>query len=104
VPALAEIAPYRDALVINEFVIGKVLRRPADWAGTAATEPGQKIRVAQWGLVDGIPTTTGRAKPGENQRLVLEAYDNHPDKLDELEASNSLDEDFDAPLLYEPLP
>jgi hypothetical protein len=104
VPTLAEIAPYRDALVINEFVIEKVVRRSADWNSPQAIEPGQKIRVAQWGLVDGIPTTTGRAKAGESQRLILEAYDNHPDKLDELETSNSLDDDFDVPLVYEPLP
>ncbi len=104
VPTVAEIAPYRDALVINEFVIDKVVRKSADWTAKPAIEPGGKIRVAQWGLVDGIPTAVGRAKAGDVQRLVLETYDNHPDKLDELEASNSLEEDFDVPLVYEPLP
>ncbi len=104
VPTLAEIAPYRDALVINEFVIGNVARRSPQWTTPAGIEPGQKIRVAQWGLVDGIATAVGRAKIGDTQRLLLETYDDHPDKLDELETSNSLDDDFDVPLLYEPLP
>jgi hypothetical protein len=104
IPTLAQIAPYRDALVVNEFVIGKVLKRDAEWNAAGHFEPGQKLRVAQWGLVDGIATSLGQAKLGDGRRLALEAYDNHPEKLDELEMSNSLDEDFDLPLLYEPQP
>ena len=104
VPALAEIAPYRDALIINEYQVDKITRRAPEWQGPAGVEPGRKIRVAEWGLVDGITTELARVKPGDVRQLVLEAYDNHPDKLDEIETSNSLDEDFELPLVYEPLP
>ncbi len=45
-----------------------------------------------------------RCSLGVSYRLVLEVFANHPEKLDEMETSNSLDEDFETPLLYEPRP
>lgn len=104
IPDLRQIAPYRDALVINEFAIEKVLKTSRGWSFGPGIKPGQKVRVAQWGLVDGLTTDLARAKVGGSYRLVLEVFTGHPEKVDELETSNSLAEDFEAPLLYEPLP
>jgi len=36
--------------------------------------------------------------------LTLEVYTGHPDKLDEQVVVDTLAEDLDAPLFYEPLP
>ncbi|MGA2065655.1 MAG: PKD domain-containing protein [Thermoguttaceae bacterium] len=104
IPELRQIAPYRDALVVNEYDVEKVLRIARQWRFAGKVEPGRKIRVAQWGLLDGVKTTLAEAKTGDECRLTLEAFANHPEKLDELEVSNSLEEDFETPWLYEPQP
>jgi hypothetical protein len=104
IPEPIQIAPYRDALIVNEYKIEKILKAGRDWRFNGKLEPGIKLRIAQWGLVDGVKTTLGEMKAGDVANLTLEVFANHPEKLDELEISNSLDEDFDAPLLYEPRP
>ena len=104
IPELRQIAPYRDALVVNEYQVEKLLQTGRDWRFAGKVEPGAKVRIAQWGLLDGIKTTLAEVKAGDACRLTLEAFANHPEKLDELEMSNSLDEDFETPLLYEPRP
>jgi hypothetical protein len=104
IPELREIAPYRDALVINEFAVGKVLKTSSDWTFNGRIEPGQKIQVAQWGLVDGVKTSLTQAQVGQTYRLVLEVFTGHPEKVEETETSNSLPEDFETQLLYEPRP
>jgi hypothetical protein len=102
IPELREIAPYRDALVINEFVVGKVVKTSNDWTFNGRIEPGQRVRVAQWGMVDGVKTHLTQAKVGQAYRLVLEVFTGHPEKVEETETSNSLPQDFEVPLLYEP--
>jgi hypothetical protein len=104
IPELRELAPYRDALVINEFAVGKVLKTSKDWTFNGRIDPGHKIRVAQWGMVDGIKTNLAQAKVGQTYRLVLEVFTGHPEKVEETETSSSLPEDFEIPLLYEPRP
>jgi hypothetical protein len=104
IPELREIAPYRDALVINEFAVGKVVKTSPDWKFDGRIESGQRIRVAQWGMVDGIKTNLAQAKIGQTYRLVLEVLIGHPEKVEEIDTSNSLPEDFEVPILYEPRP
>jgi hypothetical protein len=104
IPEPREIAPYRDALVIDEYEVEKVLRAGKDWRFDGKIEPGRKIRVAQWGIADGVKTALVEAKTGGSYRLLLEVFANHPEKLDEMETCNSLDEAFETPLLYEPRP
>jgi hypothetical protein len=58
--------------------------------------------VAQWGLLDCLKTDLTRAKVGDVRRMVLESFDRHPEKLDQLMISDTL-EISDQPLLYEPL-
>jgi hypothetical protein len=104
VPEPRQIAPYRDALVIDEYEVEKILHAGKDWRFDGKIEPGRKVRVAQWGILDGLKTALTEAQPGASYRLTLEVFANHPEKLDEMETSNSLDEDFETPLLYEPRP
>jgi len=88
VPSLEDIAPYRDALVVYEYDVGKVVR---------GSYSKKKIRVARWGLLDGEPTSVTLAKAGDPAELVVEGFADHP----ELEAevrSNTLTENLDLRL------
>jgi hypothetical protein len=102
VPDAARIAPYREALVVNEYQVKQVRGAAAKWQFPGKTDPGARIRVAQWGLLDGLKTDLTRAKIGDVRRMVLESFDRHPEKLDQLMISDTL-EISDQPLLYEPL-
>jgi len=102
VPDARRIAPYREALVVNEYEVRKVGKTTGKWQFSGEIAPGAKIRVAQWGLLDGLKTDLTRAKVGDVRRLVLESFDKHPEKLDQLMISDTL-EIVDQPLLYEPL-
>jgi len=87
IPRAAEIAPYRDALIVNEYEVVKVLQ---------GKNPGKKLRVSQWGLVETEPTSLARAKPGDVMRFAVEPLADHT----ELEAEvtrDTLPEDFEAP-------
>jgi len=87
-PEPAKIAPYRNALVVNEYRVDKVLE------GTYAP---QTIRVAQWGLIDLQPTAMASQKPGASVKLVLERFSDHDELASELR-SDTLEENFDLDL------
>ena len=84
IPKAADIAPYRDALVANEFIVTKVIR--------GEFKP-RRVRVAQWGIIDAQPTAIAQAKPGDVHTLVLEPMTDHP-KLESEAISDTLDENF----------
>jgi len=88
VPNAADIAPYRDALVVYEYEVDKVVKGEYD---------GKKIRVARWGLIDARPTALSRAKPGDRAELVVEPRADHPE-LDAQVIRDTLEEDFALPL------
>ena len=102
VPDASRIAPYREALVVNEYQVKEVRSTAAKWRFPGKTEPGSMIRVAQWGLLDSLKTDLTRAKVGAVRRMALESFDKHPEKLDQLMISDTLGIS-DQPLLYEPL-
>jgi hypothetical protein len=102
IPDASKIAPYREALVINEYEVTKVGQTSGNWKFPGQIKPGARIRVAQWGLLDGIRTDIARAKVGDTRVLFLEVFDKHPEKVDEIILSDTL-EIADLPLLYEPL-
>jgi len=101
-PEAARIAPYREALVVHEYKVTKVLRREKGFPAGVAVTPGATVRVAQWGIIEARRTPAAEAKPGQLCRMVLEAYDDHPEKLDQFVTSDTLELDLDAPMLYEP--
>ncbi len=104
IPDPTRIAPYHEALVVNEYEISKAISVSSDWKSSAAIEPGRKLRVAQYGIVDEIRTDLARARVGDVRRLVLEELDGNPDKPDQIVTSDSLSVDPDVPLFYEPRP
>ena len=69
VPSPADIAPYVDALVVNEYEVVKVIR------GRYAPA---KIRIAQWGLMDGKVTQLSRTATGTLAELSVELFSDHP--------------------------
>jgi hypothetical protein len=81
-------APYRNALVVNEYSVDKVLK------GTYA---GKTIRVVQWGLLDLKPTPLAAQKPGTSVTMVLETFEDHDELVPEL-ISDTLEENFDLDL------
>ena len=61
VPGLESIAPYREALVVQEIEV----------AGSSGGSPA-RLRVARWGLVDGAATSASRAAAGDAIDLLVE--------------------------------
>lgn len=100
-PTPESIAPYTEALIVNEYKVQEVLEHSGEWNGPKV-EAGQTIRVYQWGLMHRKPTENASLKPGAVRELTLEAYEAHPGKLDEVVTAHELDLASDAPLLYEP--
>jgi len=70
IPKPSDIAPYRDALVVNEFIVTKVI---------GGQYKQGKVRVAQWGMIDTQPTGIAQANPGDAFTLVLEPMKDHPE-------------------------
>jgi len=94
IPSPADVAPYRDALVVNEFDVTRVV--------SGKYKPSS-IRVAQWGMLDAQPTRVADAKRGDLADLILERLADHP----ELEAEairDTLDENFDLELYVDVTP
>jgi hypothetical protein len=70
VPSPEAIAPYRHALVVNEYEVVKVLE------GTLADS---RIAVAQWAIRDRRVLSDARRTPGARYTLALERYDARPE-------------------------
>ena len=87
-PDPGQMAPYRNALVVNEYEVEKVLK------GTYADKT---IRVVQWGMLDLKPTPLAAQEPGTSVKLVLETFIDHDELVPE-PISDTLKEDFDLKL------
>jgi Concanavalin A-like lectin/glucanases superfamily len=68
VPAPEAIAPYRRALVINEYEVEEVVE---------GTYEHKRILVAEWGVMDGKRIAVDFAKAG--RRIAVEPFDAHPE-------------------------
>jgi len=102
IPDPAKIAPYRDALVVNEYEVRQVIRTDEKWTFEPEIRQGMKIRVVEWGLIDAKPTELSKARNGKARRLVLEDYDSNSGRLDEVVRSDTLELELDIPQLYAP--
>ena len=91
VPAPAEIAPYRDTLVVNEYDVVRV---------TQGQYTPPKLRVLQWGLLDTKTTWLADVAVGQEFDLVLEAFGDHPQLENEM-SIDTLEEDFDLDLFVD---
>jgi hypothetical protein len=85
IPVPAEMLPYRNALVVNEYQVEKALK---------GTYTPKTIRVAQWGVSDLKPTPVAALEPGASVKLVLETFADHGELASEL-ISDTLEENFD---------
>jgi hypothetical protein len=92
VPTLQEILPYREALVVAEYRVNKILRGKLEQ---------HIIRVAHWALLDGTPAGAPSRHPDWTGRLTLERFDQNP-QLKSLFMSETLKDDFAAVLYYDP--
>lgn len=88
-PTPEQIAPYRNALVINEYEVVSVLEGKLD---------AKRIRVAEWGVRDTKPAKSWMFRPDRfrNQFIQLEPSDSNPQMEREL-VFNTLPEDFEMP-------
>jgi hypothetical protein len=88
-PTPEQIAPYRNALVINEYEVVSVREGKLD---------AKKIRVAEWGLYDTKPAKARMfsTKIFRNQPIHLEPFESNPQMERELKF-DTLPEDFETP-------
>ena len=92
IPTLADIAPYREALVFYEYSVRKHI------AGTF--KENQKLRVAHWAIYDNQPQAIGKAKVGSSHTLHLYPYQQF-NELKSLYTSDTLTLDPDIPLYHD---
>ena len=92
IPTLADIAPYREALVFYEYSVRKRIE------GTFKRD--QKLRVAHWAIYDNQPQTIGNAKVGSSHTLHLYPYQQF-NELKSLYTSDTLTLDPDIPLYHD---
>jgi hypothetical protein len=88
IPVPGQMAPYRNALVVNEYQVEMALK---------GTYTPKTIRVAQWGVSDLKPTPLAALKPGASVKLILERFSDHDELASEL-ISDTLEEDFELDL------
>ena len=86
-PTLNEIKPYRQALVLNEYKVEKILQGKCK---------AQKIRVAQWAILGGVELNK-KSQPGSTATLVLEPFEQNP-QLASTYTSDTLDPNPDIPV------
>lgn len=90
IPTLKQIEPYRQALIVNEYEVKRMIR------GEYATP---KIRVAHWGILDETTQPIARLATGQDVKLLLEPLVDQPQLADQY-TNNTLEDDFDLPLYY----
>lgn len=92
-PKLADIAPYREALVIYEYRVDKVLLGPVS-AGT--------IRVAHWGIYDRLDQAVLNDQPGQKRNfLALLPYHRAGATVEQAKTSDTLEVDLDVPYYFD---
>lgn len=91
IPTLADIAPYREALVFYEYSVRKRVE---------GKFTGKKLRVAHWAIYDNQPQAMGKAKVGSSHTLHLYPYQQF-NELKSLYTSDTLPLDLDTPLYHD---
>ena len=90
VPTLENIAPYRDALIMEEYAVQAVI--------SGALEE-TRIRVVRWAILGRKELDLQPAGTALAVRLGLESLTDNP-QLDSVYLSDTLDYDLDVPLFY----
>ncbi|MEX0653785.1 MAG: LamG-like jellyroll fold domain-containing protein [Phycisphaeraceae bacterium] len=95
-PTLEEISPYRQALVLYEY---RLTEPVADAA--IKHEPGDTVRVMHRAILNGKTLAIDDRDEGERYRLHLEPFEANP-QVEALYQSDTLPDDFEAPLYFAP--
>jgi hypothetical protein len=90
IPTLAEISPYREALVVFEYEVE---------ASPEGELPPGRIRVAHWAILDGKTLPITRAAAGQILRLAVEPFDANP-QLESLYLADTLTDAGGLPFFY----
>ncbi len=91
-PKLADIAPYREALIVHEVEV-------TGGAGEGELARGRRVFVADWAILDGKTQPGARAKAGQKLDVTLEPFAAQP-QLESTYLAETLEMDLDAPLYY----
>lgn len=91
-PTLAEIIPYREALVTSEYEVQSVSQGKCD---------AKKIVVVRWAIVGGEELGVSKPDNKGQQTLVLEPYADNP-QLEGFYMSDTLNADPAIPMFYAP--
>ena len=91
IPALSDIAPYREALVFYEYSVKKRLE---------GEFKGKKLRVAHWAIYDNQPQKIGKAKVGSSHTLNLYPYQQFGE-FESLYTSDTLALDAEIPIYHD---
>jgi len=91
-PTLADIAPYRDALVMYEYTANNV---------PVGSLPAKTIRVAHWGIYDRQEQDVLVHQPGQRCVLTLLPFDRVGAFVQQAKMSDTLDEKLDAPIYFD---
>jgi hypothetical protein len=94
IPTLQEISPYREALAVYEYRVGKVL---------AGSYGKPTMRVIHRVLNDGERLPAAELQPGAHIELDLEPFSAQP-QLESLYLSETLPENYDLELFYALMP
>ncbi|MDH3685431.1 MAG: LamG domain-containing protein [Myxococcales bacterium] len=86
-PTLAQIAPYREALVLHEYVVLQ-----------GALE-GKTVRVAHWAILDGADQEVLN-RVGKKRKFVLERWEHNP-QIESTFVSDTLEPSLDVPLFLD---
>lgn len=90
VPELSQIAPYRSALVAEEYKILRISK-----GRMAALKEGMKVRIFRWGLKAGDKTDIAKIKTGDKATMVIQPLSADPKYEKEFQV-DTLDGDISA--------
>jgi len=86
-PTLAQIAPYREALVLHEYVV------------VEGSLEGKTVRVLHWAILDGEDQTVA-TRVGKKRKLVLERWEHNP-QIEATFVSDTLEPSRKVPLFLD---
>ena len=87
-PTPEQVAPYREALVLNEYEVPEKKRERIG---------ASRLRVAHWAILDGHSQPVPAASNGRKVKLRLEPWESYP-RLESLYLSDTLDPDVEIPI------
>ena len=92
-PTLVEISPYREALIVHEYRLERIV------SGSYDADP-ERIRVAHWAILDGQDQPAARFRPGREATLELTPLAGNP-QLESVFVKDTLEPAWELPVYYD---